>query len=142
MLLANAINTRPEAADRPARLQPSLSQPGCPLARVCYHGAAQPPIAEAGLARASTSKVEGCTQEIAFARARTQRCAGEGALAFGLTKHAVNLSRAMAGGKLLGRGGQWGGGNTEDRTVGFWSWGGTRGAGGTRGTGGTKGTKR
>jgi len=48
-------------ADRPARLQQSLPQPGSPLPRVCYRYLAQPSIAEAGLAPASMSKVEGCT---------------------------------------------------------------------------------
>src|ERR1019366_2929857 len=42
-------------------LRQSLLQPGSPLAGVCYHYSAQPPIAEAGLSPASMSKVEGCT---------------------------------------------------------------------------------
>jgi hypothetical protein len=33
--------------------------------------------------------------------ARTQRCAGEGELVFGLTQHAVSLSGAMAGAPAL-----------------------------------------
>ena len=56
------------AADRPARLQQSLPQPGSPPDRVCYHYSAQPSIAEAGLAPASMSKVEGCTSSGAEAR--------------------------------------------------------------------------
>ena len=43
------------------RLRQSLLQSGSPLAGVCYHYSAQPPIAEAGLSPASMSKVEGCT---------------------------------------------------------------------------------
>src|ERR1017187_3130607 len=41
------------------RLRQSLLQPGSPLAGVCYHYSAQPPIAEAGLLPASMSKAEG-----------------------------------------------------------------------------------
>src|ERR1035438_5599229 len=51
------------AADRPARLRQSLPQPGSPPTKVCYDYSAQPSIAEAGLAPASMSKTEGCTQE-------------------------------------------------------------------------------
>lgn len=47
--------------DRSARLRQSLPPLGSPPAGVCYHYSAQPSIAEAGLAPASMSKVEGCT---------------------------------------------------------------------------------
>ena len=60
----------PCATDRPARLRQSLPQPGSPPTGVCYHYSAQPSLAEAGLAPASMSKPEGCTQGFAFWRAR------------------------------------------------------------------------
>ena len=46
-------------------LREGLPQPGSPLARVCYHYSAQASLAEAGLAPASVSKTEGCTQKFA-----------------------------------------------------------------------------
>jgi hypothetical protein len=40
-------------------------------------------------------------KDLLLGAGRTQRCAGEGELVFGLTKHVVSLSGAMAGGKGL-----------------------------------------
>jgi hypothetical protein len=44
-------------------LRQSLPQPGSPSTGVCYHYSVRPSLAEAGLAPASMSKIEGCTQE-------------------------------------------------------------------------------
>jgi hypothetical protein len=69
------------ATDSPARLRQSLPQSGSPPTSVCYDYSAQPSIAEAGLAPASMSKTEGCTQEFALCvPACTELCGGEGGL--------------------------------------------------------------
>jgi len=52
---------RQAGAGCPGEAGDDLAQPGSPPAGVCYHYSAQPFIAEAGLAPASMSKVEGCT---------------------------------------------------------------------------------